>query len=54
MNISEPNDKVFKDIRYQNYGKLEDIFVEKAKFLDGIIKGSTFNDNKYDINLIGD
>jgi hypothetical protein len=54
MNISEPNDKVFKDIRYQNYGTLEDFFLEKTKFLDGIKKGSTINDNKYDINLIKD
>lgn len=54
MNISEPNDKVFKDIKYRNYGNLGDIVNEKVKFLADVIDGRAINDNKYDINVIGD
>ncbi len=54
MNISESNDKVFKDIRYRNYGNLGDIVNEKVKFLKDIIDGKEVSKNKYDINVIGD
>ena len=39
MNISESNDKVFKDIRYRNLGSISDIVDEKLKFLKDVIKG---------------
>jgi hypothetical protein len=54
MNIAEPNDKVFKDIRYRNYGNLGDIVNEKLKFLADVIEGRNINNKKYDINVFGD